>query len=235
MADGTRTLLIGDGPLADGLHDGLVDRGHVVAQVVPVRADGWSGTGTGIESGAGTDISTGIGTGVGLIGRPDLVVHVPPIPASPVPLVDQSTQQWVEACEMPMAEAFAVARASRPHLSDRARLVWVVPTAAMGGAAGFVGSAAASEGIRALAKSTARQWGSDGLTTAVLAVAPELAYPPEAAAGISASTSLAGPALGRPGDAYGDVSPLLDLLADPAARFVTGATLVVDGGVWMAP
>ena len=39
MADGTRTLLVGDGPLADGLHDGLVHRGHVVAQVGPVGAD----------------------------------------------------------------------------------------------------------------------------------------------------------------------------------------------------
>ena len=77
MADGTRTLLVGDGPLADGLHDGLVHRGHVVAQVVPVGADG------------GTDIDAGIGAGVSLIGRPDLVVHVPPVPASPVPLVDQ--------------------------------------------------------------------------------------------------------------------------------------------------
>ena len=226
MADGTRTLLVGDGPLVDGLHDGLVDRGHVVAQVVPVRTDG----GTGIEAGTGT----GIGAGVSLIGRPDLVVHVPPVPASPVPLVDQTTQQWVEACEAPMAEAFAVARACRPHLSDRARLVWVVPTVAMGGAAGFVGSAAASEGIRALAKSAARQWGPEGLTTAVLAVAPELAFPSDTGAGARTSAT-AGPALGRPGDAFGDIAPLLDLLADPAARFMTGATLVADGGVWMAP
>ena len=231
MADGTRTLLVGDGPLVDGLHDGLVDRGHVVAQVVPVRTDG----GTGIGAGTGTGISTGIGAGVSLIGRPDLVVHVPPVPASPVPLVDQTTQRWVEACEAPMAEAFAVARACRPHLSDRARLVWVMPTVAMGGAAGFVGSAAASEGIRALAKSAARQWGPEGLTTAVLAVAPEVAFTPEAGAELAATTTLADPALGRPGDPYGDLAPLLDLLADPAARFVTGATLVADGGVWMSP
>ena len=222
MADGTRTLLVGDGPLADGLHDGLVHRGHVVAQVVPVGADG------------GTDIDAGIGAGVSLIGPPDLVVHVPQVPAGPVALVDQTTQQWVEACEAPMAEAFAVARACRPHLSDGARLVWVLPTVAMGGAAGYVGSAAASEGIRALAKSAARQWGPEGLTTAVLAVAPELAFPSDTGAGARTSAT-AGPALGRPGDAFGDIAPLLDLLADPAARFLTGATLVADGGVWMAP
>ena len=197
MADGTRTLLVGDGPLADGLHDGLVHRGHVVAQVVPVGADG------------GTDIDAGIGAGVSLIGPPDLVVHVPQVPAGPVALVDQTTQQWVEACEAPMAEAFAVARACRPHLSDGARLVWVLPTVAMGGAAGYVGSAAASEGIRALAKSAARQWGPDGLTTAVLAVAPELAFPPDTGAGArtSAATPLTGPAPGGPGDAFGDIAP----------------------------
>ena len=211
MADGTRTLLVGDGPLADGLHDGLVHRGHVVAQVVPVGADG------------GTDIDAGIGAGVSLIGPPDLVVHVPQVPAGPVALVDQTTQQWVEACEAPMAEAFAVARACRPHLSDGARLVWVLPTVAMGGAAGYVGSAAASEGIRALAKSAARQWGPDGLTTAVLAVAPELAFPPDTGAGArtSAATTLTGPALGGPGDAFGDIAPLLDLLADPGAPMLS--------------
>ena len=222
MADGTRTLLVGDGPLADGLHDGLLDRGHLVAQVVPVRTDD------------GTDVGTGIGTGIGLIGRPELVVHLPTVPARAVALIDQSTQQWVEACEAPMAEAFAVVRACRAYLSDRARLVWVVPTVAMGGAAGFVGFAAAAEGIRALAKSTARQWGPDGLTTAVLAVAPELVLPAESGAGALVPT-LAGPALGRSGDAFGDIAPLLDLLADPSARFMTGTTLVADGGVWMAP
>ena len=226
MADGTRTLLVGDGPLAAGLHDGLVHRGHVVAQVVPVGADGGTDIGAGIDA--------GIGAGVSLIGPPDLVVHVPQVPAGPVALVDQTTQQWVEACEAPMAEAFAVARACRPHLSDGARLVWVLPTVAMGGAAGYVGSAAASEGIRALAKSAARQWGPEGLTTAVLAVAPELAFPSDTGAGARTSAT-AGPALGRPGDAFGDIAPLLDLLADPAARFMTGATLVADGGVWMAP
>ncbi len=231
MADGTRTLLVGDGPLADGLHDGLVDRGHVVAQVVPAHAGARSDAGTG--SGAG--ISAGISAAVGLIGEVDLVVHVPQTPSSPTPLLDQSTEQWVEACEAPMAEAFAVARTCRPHLADRARLVWVVSTVAMGGAAGFAGSAAASEGIRALAKGAARQWGPDGLTTAVLAVAPEVAFTPEAGAEVAATTTLADPALGRPGNPYGDLAPLLDLLADPAARFVTGATLVADGGVWMSP
>jgi NAD(P)-dependent dehydrogenase (short-subunit alcohol dehydrogenase family) len=68
----------------------------------------------------------------------------------------------------------------------------------------------------------------------VLAVAPELAFPSDAGAGARISAT-AGPALGRPGDAFGDIAPLLDLLADPAARFMTGATLVADGGVWMAP
>jgi len=65
-------------------------------------------------------------------------------------------------------------------------------------------------------------------------VAPELAFPSVAGAGARVSAT-AGPALGGPGDAFGDIAPLLDLLADPAARFMTGATLVADGGVWMAP
>ena len=51
--------------------------------------------------------------------------------------------------------------------------------------------------------------------------------------------SLSPPALGRPEDTAiyvaTEIASLVDLLADPRNRATTGATVVADGGTWMAP
>ncbi len=94
-------------------------------------------------------------------------------------------------------------------------------------------TAAACEGIRALAKGAAKQWGADGVITTVLAVDPACFF--LGRSGPPSEGSLSAAALGRPGDPAADLAPLLDLLADRRAAFTTGGTLVADGGTWMAP
>ncbi len=69
------------------------------------------------------------------------------------------------------------------------------------------------------------------ITTAVVAVAPELALGPLAA---TEGAALADAALGGPGGA-GQLAGLLEVLASPGAAFTTGSTIVADGGTWMAP
>lgn len=182
-------------------------------------------------------VRPGFLTAVSLLGTPDLVVHVPAVTNGPIAVTNQHPAAWAEACEAPMAEAIGVARAvgdlvdSVPNGGAARRLVWILPTTALGGAAGFVAVSAAGEGIRALAKGAARQWGPS-CTTTVLAVSPALLF---TGVGPSEEGSLSTPALGGPGDAATTVAPLVDLLADPRGRFTTGGTLVADGGTWMAP
>jgi len=179
---------------------------------------------------------------VGLLGEPDLVVHVPALPDGPSTVVAQSTDAWIASCEAPMAEAIGVARAvggltrdSSHDAGAERRLVWVVPTTALGGASGYVGAGAAGEGIRALAKSVAKQWGPT-CTTTVLAVSPTVVFH---GSGPAEEGSLSPPALGRPDDVTThvttDIASLVDLLADRRNRTTTGATVVADGGLWMAP
>ncbi|MEC9395927.1 MAG: SDR family oxidoreductase [Actinomycetota bacterium] len=207
----TRTLLVGSGQFLDALGDGLRALGHDVTA---------------------SDVG-------GLIGTADLVVHVPKVPNGPTDLVNLTPDNWVAACEAPLDEAVAVARAAHPMLARQSaddgpgRLAWIIPTTALGGAAGFVATGAACEGIRALAKGAAKQWGADRVVTTVLVVAPEAFF--AGATGPRSEGSLSGPALGRHGDPGSDLAPLLDLLADPRAAFTTGGTLVADGGTWMAP
>ena len=210
----TVTYLVGSGAFVDALVAGLRALGHLVA-----LGD--------VESLADAEE------------RVDLVVHVPAVPNGPTHLVDLTPEAWAAAGEDPLDEAVAVARAAHPLLArDDAdatpgRLAWIVPTTTLGGAAGFVASGAACEGIRALAKGTAKQWGTDGVVTTVVAVAPEAFF--AAGAGPHSEGSLSGPALGRTGEPEADLAPLLDLLVDPRAAFSTGGTLVADGGTWMAP
>ena len=213
---GTRTLLCGIGSLSAGLTARLRARGHLVDVVDPsllvVRVD---------AAGAVDAVA----------GSLDLVVHVLAAPDSPTPLVDLSTNSWVAACEDPMVGALHLLQACRPHLGPGSRVVHVVPTSAMGGTPGFAATATAAEGIRALNKSVARQWGTDGITTAVVAVAPELLIGPAAS---STGGALTDPALGRTGGAD-DLAGIVDALASPDAAFTTGSTIVADGGTWMAP
>jgi 3-oxoacyl-[acyl-carrier protein] reductase len=101
----------------------------------------------------------------------------------------------------------------------------------MSGAARLVPYTTAVEGQRLLAKAAARQWGPDGVRVNCLAPAPE-----HVPIGVdSMAVSLSPPALGGPGDVVTDLGPVAVWLASDAAHFVTGATVCVDGGVWMAP
>ena len=216
---GTRTLLCGVGGLSDDLGTRLRTRGHVVGTVDPSLLVVRSDAGAAVDAVAAS------------LGAFDLIVHLLAAPDEPTPLVDLTTGAWVAACEDPMVGALHLLQACRPHLGSGGRVVHVVPTSAMGGAPGFAATATAAEGIRALNKSVARQWGPDGITTTVVAVAPELLFGPVAR---SSGGALSGPALGRTGR-VDDLAGIIDVLTSPDAAFTTGSTIVADGGTWMAP
>lgn len=105
------------------------------------------------------------------------------------------------------------------HRDGAKRIVLVLPTVGLSGAEGMALEAAVAEGLRALAKSAAKQWGADGITVNCVMV-------PVPAAG---QLSLAPPALD-----HVDVDAVISLLLDDRAGSITAATLVADGGVWTA-
>jgi len=133
-----------------------------------------------------------------------------------------------EAWEQPMREAIGAFQGA--HRARHQRLIALVPTIGMSGAAGLAHVAATAEAVRVMVKSAARQWGTDGMTVNCIALAPELFDIDPAAVG---AVSIAPLALASKGTVVDDVVPLIRMVASVDAHHITGATLNADGGLWM--
>ena len=210
-------VVVGDGPLAADLADGLGSRSYRVAPLA-VRE---------VSRAVFADAFDRLAAELGSL---DLIVHshAHPLATRPGVVADLAERDWIDACESTVDAAYRVAQAAHAHLAAaHGRLVFLVPTIGLTGAAGYAPFAAAAESVRSLAKGLAKTWGKDNITvnSIAYALATDLG---------TAGVSLAPPALGRPADTERDIAPVVALLDSPDAHFLTGATLVLDGGIWTA-
>lgn len=171
----------------------------------------------------------------------DLLVYVCPSSTTstqtePTPLVEMSPQQWATGAEDVLADALANLKSlHQPLKAAQGQVVFVIPSFAMSGAEGFAAAATAAEGLRALAKSVAKQWGADNIRVNTIALDPQHFIPGPAGERLSQVMGLAATSgFGHPGDIAQDIAPAIAMLQSPQAHFLTGATLTLDGGVWMA-
>jgi 3-oxoacyl-[acyl-carrier protein] reductase len=222
--DGRVVLVTGaEEPLGAGVADELRARGAVVATVDVLGA-----------AGARAALDRLVAEVVDEHGRLDVLVHaaLPAAALVPQALADVDDDAWRSVWEDVMTTTLGLFAAAHPHLAGRdGRIVVAVPAVGLSGAAGLCPLATTVEGVRLLAKSAARQWGGDGITVNTLVVAGEHLGLDPAAGG---AMSLAPPALGGVGDPAADIGPVVEFLAGEGAHFLTGATLVLDGGVWTA-
>jgi len=125
-------------------------------------------------------------------------------------------------------------RAVHPHMAaqGRGRIVNFASAAGITGMAEYGAYNMAKESIRALTRTAAREWGRDGIV--VNAIAPGAASPrgQDAAARADAGYRdfLKDHPMGRQGDPENDIAPVALFLCSDACRFLTGQTLMVDGG-----
>jgi NAD(P)-dependent dehydrogenase (short-subunit alcohol dehydrogenase family) len=164
-------------------------------------------------------------------GCPRLVVWAPApgSAASPNPLTDYDAAGWDAVAAQPIRDAIATFQAAGDTLERGGALVAVLPTLSSRGSAGLTGWSTAAEGVRSLVKVTAREYGSRQITVNAVTL------PAATLAGTEGSLDRPGlPAasLPIPADA-GEVSAIIAALASPPWTAVTGATIAVDGGVWM--
>jgi 3-oxoacyl-[acyl-carrier protein] reductase len=164
----------------------------------------------------------------------DAVVHVCVDDRAVVeqPLVDTELDEWDARGEALLREAiFTFQAAYSAFTGGPGRIVVVAPTVGFTGAGGLVPYTTAVEGVRALAKSAARQWGPQGITVNTVLVPPDLVAPVL----VATTTFNAPPVIGRLPSVGDDVVEAICLFAGATATGVTGSTIIVDGGSVMAP
>lgn len=228
-----RDLALG---LADaGAGVGAVDRGGTGPVAELIADTGHLAVGVDAPTQTREEASTAFAAVVDALGPLDAVVHAAVDGDALVAalIADTADADWERRCEAPLRAALACAQAAFMQWRERGgQLVFVTPTVSMTGAATLVPYTTALEGIRALAKSAARQWATCSIT--VNCVAPPLEL--LAADGRGAPEPTVGvAAFGRVPDGRLDVAPVVAWLAGPAAGRVTGLTITVDGGIVMAP
>lgn len=137
--------------------------------------------------------------------------------------------------EVNLISQFTLAKAAYPYLrvSDKPSIVFVSSQAGLDGLPGQVSYAAGKAGLIGLATSLATEWTQDGIR--VNAVAPGLFDTPKVLAMPSSARErmLRGVLMARPGSIAEIVGPILFLLS-PAAGYMTGRTLRLDGGAGLA-
>jgi 3-oxoacyl-[acyl-carrier protein] reductase len=149
-------------------------------------------------------------------------------------LMRMSDEDWDQVIATNLTGAFRVARrAARPMIRARfGRIIFMSSVVGQTGSAGQVNYAAAKSGLLGMARSLARELGSRGVTTNV--VAPgfiETDMTAELSDDLVNKYAEQIP-LGRFGS-VDDIAGTVEFLAGDAAGYITGALIPVDGGLGM--
>jgi len=123
-----------------------------------------------------------------------------------------------------------------PHMKarGRGRIVTFGSVTGNTGAAGYGPYAAAKEGIRSLTRTAANEWGRFGITVNCVCPASVAHRLPPAEDDAERRAAYAAMfddhPLGRDGDPEADIAPAVAFLISDASQYLTGQTLMVDGG-----
>jgi NAD(P)-dependent dehydrogenase (short-subunit alcohol dehydrogenase family) len=122
-----------------------------------------------------------------------------------------------------------------PHMKAQGRGRIVTMGSAMGqtGAPGYGPYTAAKEAVRSLTRTAAREWGRYGITVNCVcpaSVAHRLPPDGDDERARAFAAMYADHPLGRDGDPERDIAPVVAFLLSDASQYLTGQTLMVDGG-----
>jgi 3-oxoacyl-[acyl-carrier protein] reductase len=145
-----------------------------------------------------------------------------------------SDDDFVSVVDTNLAGAFRVAKRALPGMlrARQGRIVLISSVVGLLGSGGQVNYAASKSGLIGMARSLARELGSRGITVNVVApgfveTAMTADLPEDRRAEIARSVPL-----GRMATAD-EVAGVVTWLASPAAAYITGAVIPVDGGLGM--
>lgn len=165
------------------------------------------------------------------LGTPSVLVNNAGITRDTL-MLRMKDEDWDRVLDVNLKGAFLTCRAvARPMMKARyGRIVNLSSVIGLGGGAGQVNYAAAKAGILGLTMSVAKELGSRGITCNAIApgfIESDMTH--DLPAEFRAQVEKSAPA-GRLGTAE-DIAPAVLFLASREAAYITGQTLVVDGGL----
>jgi len=184
-------------------------------------------------------VESAVQAAVGRFGGLDAVVHnATSRHSSDVTAIDEIDDAvWEDHVAVSLRGAYHCARSAGLHLASRhGRFLLMTSPAGMEGSAALPAYAAVKGALRGMAKSLAVEWGPSRI--GVVCVSP-LAHTAALQRAYGANPELqrrlaeAVP-LQRVGDPDTDIAPVVVFLLGDGARYITGQTVVVDGGRFMA-
>jgi NAD(P)-dependent dehydrogenase (short-subunit alcohol dehydrogenase family) len=128
-------------------------------------------------------------------------------------------------------------QAVMPHFRAQGsgRIVNMGSVIGMRGAKGYGPYAASKEAIRGLTRTAALEWAADGVVVNCVcpASAGHRAPPGDPDRIANYAAAYRDHPMGRDGDAIDDIGPVVCFLLSPECRYMTGETLLVDGGSYL--
>ena len=181
------------------------------------------------------DVQRAVDLAVSEFGRLDAIVHnATSRHSSGVESIDDLTDEvWDDHIAVSLRGAYYCAVAGFAALRDAGgRYIVMTSPAGIEGSAGRPAYSAVKGAVRGMVKSLALEWGPHGIT--VVGVSP-LAMTPAMTSAYAADPTLEERLsqlvpLGRVGDATTDIAPVVRFLLEDGSRYITGQTIVVDGG-----
>jgi NAD(P)-dependent dehydrogenase (short-subunit alcohol dehydrogenase family) len=186
-----------------------------------------------------TDVAATVARTVDRFGGLDCMVHNALAPVGPPRGIEEVPDEtWRAMMSTAVRASYLCARAAYPHLAERqGSLILLTSAAGVEGSPYIPAYGLVKAAQRGLAKSLAREWGPSGVrvnSIGPVAMTPAMAVTAKTSPVFTDGLLINRTPLRRIGDPEPDIGPVAVFLASDLARYMTGQTLIVDGGGFMA-
>jgi len=185
------------------------------------------------------DVHAAVDAAVSTFGALDVMVHNALAPVGPpTGIEDVPDETFRGMVGTALRASYLCATAAYPHLrANGGSLILLSSAAGIEGSPYIPAYGLVKAAQRGLAKSLAREWGPDGIRVNCIgpvAMTPAVEEVAKTSPVFTEGLLLNRTPLRRIGDPEADIGPVAVFLASDLSRYMTGQTLIVDGGGFLA-